>query len=144
MPLGFVFTKLLIHKRTTTRDSIAQFARPTKSPMRAIRPLSDQRSNALSIGPQLVFAAAIFAGLAAWIVLTMTLKADLVVPLIASLSFVFAAALAVVAWRGGAENPACFSYADVAGALTLIGLCIAATIEPEQVARLMASDPTQP
>jgi hypothetical protein len=91
-----------------------------------------------------VFAAAIFAGSAAWIILTMTLRADLVVPTIATLSFVFAAALAVVAWLRGGENPACVTYADVAGAITLIGLCIAATIEPEQVVRIVASDSTQP
>ncbi len=112
--------------------------------MRATRPFSDRRSNSLGNGPQLLFAAAIFAGAGVWIVLTMTLKAELVVPVIATLSFVFAGALAGVAWRRGIENPACVSYADVAGALTLIGLCIAATIEPEQVARLVASDSKQP
>ncbi len=64
----------------------------------------------------------------------MTLTADLVVPIMATLSFVFAAALAVVASLRGGENPACVTYADVAGAITLIGVCIAATIEPEQMA----------
>jgi len=112
--------------------------------MRTTRPLYDQRSNPLAIGPQLAFAAAIFAGLVAWIGLSMTLAADLVVPVVATLLFVFAAALAGVAWRRSGENPARVTYADVAGALTLIGLCVAATIEPEQVVRIVASDSIQP
>ena len=108
--------------------------------MRTTRPLYDQRSNPVGVGPQLTFAAAIFAGLAAWTGLSMTLTADFVVPMIATLSFLFAAALAAVAWRRGGENPTCVTYADVAGAITLIGLCIAATIEPEQVVRIVARD----
>ena len=37
-------------------------------------------------------------------------------------------------------NPANVTYADVAGALTLIGLFAAATIEPEQLVRLVGDD----
>jgi hypothetical protein len=112
--------------------------------MRTIRPLYGQRSKPVGIGPRLTFAAAIFGGLAAWAGLSMTLTAGLVVPMIATLSFLFAAALAVVGWSRGGENPACVTYADVAGAITLIGLCIAATIEPEQMVRIVARDSTQP
>ena len=112
--------------------------------MRTIRPLYGQRNKPVGIGPQLTFAAAIFGGLAAWTGLNMTLTVDLVVPMIATLSFLFAAALAVVAWSRGGENPASVTYADVAGAITLIGLCIAATIEPEQMVRIVARDSTQP
>jgi hypothetical protein len=112
--------------------------------MRTTRPLYDQRSNPLGIGPQLAFAAAIFAGLVAWIGLLMTLAADLVVPMVATLLFVFAAALAGVAWLRGSANHANVTYADVAGALTLIGICVAATIEPEQLARIVASGSLQP
>ena len=113
--------------------------------MRTIKPLYDQRGNLVANGPQLTFVAAVFFGLVAWTGLAMTLPADLVVLTMATLSFVIAAALAVVAWRRGGENPACVTYADVAGVLTLIGLCIAATIEPEQVVvRIVARDSTQP
>jgi hypothetical protein len=112
--------------------------------MRTTRPLYDQRSNRLDTGPQLAFAAAILAGLVAWTGLLMTPATDLVVPIVATLLFVFAAVLAGVAWLRGGENLAHVTYADVAGALTLIGLCAAATIEPEQVVRVIASDSTQP
>ena len=111
--------------------------------MRTTRFRYSQRSNPLSIGPQVAFAVSIFAGLVAWISLRITLAADLVAPMVATLLFVFAAALAGVAWRGG-ENVARVTYGDVAGALTLIGLCVAATIEPEQVVRIVASHSTQP
>ena len=36
-------------------------------------------------------------------------------------------------------DPDNVTYADVAGALTLIGLCAAATIDPEQMVRLVES-----
>ncbi len=108
------------------------------------RPLDDQRGKPVGIGPQLTFAAAVFAGIAAWTGLTMILTADLVAPMIVTLSFLFAAALAVVAWWRSSKNPASVTYADVAGAITLIGLCIAATIEPEQMVRIVARDSTQP
>ena len=112
--------------------------------MRTIRPLYGQRSKPAGIGPWLAFATAIFGGLAAWTVLSMTVTAGLVVPMVATMSFLFAAALAVVAWSRGSENPAGVTYADVAGAITLIGLCIAATIEPGQMVRIVAGDSTQP
>jgi hypothetical protein len=112
--------------------------------MRTIRPLYGQRSKQAGIGPWLAFAAAVFGGIAVWTGLSMTVTAGLVVPMVATLSFLFAAALAVVAWSRAGENPAGVTYADVAGAITLIGLCIAATIEPEQMARIVARDSTQP
>ena len=112
--------------------------------MRTTKKFHVQRSNAVGIGPQLTFAAAIFVGLAVWTGLSTTLTADLVVPIMATLSFGFAAALAIVASLRGCENPACVTYADVAGAITLIGVCIAATIEPEQMLRIFAGDSARP
>ena len=112
--------------------------------MRTTRPLYEHRSNSLGVGPQLAFAAAILAGLVAWVGLPMTVPADLVVPIVATLLFVFAAALAGIAWRRGGEKLATVTYADVAGALTLIGICVAATIEPGQLMRIVASGSTQP
>jgi hypothetical protein len=112
--------------------------------MRTTKNFHVQRSNAAGIGPQLTFVAAIFAGLAVWTGLSMTQPADLVVPIMATLSFGFAAAMAVVASLRGGEHPAYVSYADVAGAITLIGVCIAATIEPEQMLRIIAGDSARP
>ena len=112
--------------------------------MRTTKDSHVQPTNAVLIGPQLTFAGAIFAGLAIWTGLSATLPPDLVVPIMATLSFGFAAAMAVVAWLRGFENPACVTYADVAGAITLIGVCIAATIDPEQMVRIIAGDSARP
>jgi hypothetical protein len=112
--------------------------------MRTTKNFHVQRSNAVGIGPPLTFAAAIFAGLAIWTGLSMTQPADLVVPIMATLSFGFAAAVAIVASVRGCENPACVTYADVAGAITLIGVCVAATIEPEQMVRIIGGDSARP
>ena len=108
--------------------------------MRITKSLYGQRNGPLGIGPQLVFAAAILASVAVWIGLTMTPPTDLVLPWVATLLLVFAAGLAVVAWRRGGEDPTRVTYADVAGALTLIGLCVAATIDPDQLVRIVESD----
>ena len=65
-------------------------------------------------------------------------------PAVATLLLVLAAGFAVVAWRQRSEFPARVTYTDVAGALTLIGLCAAATIDPDQMVRIVAGDSTQP
>ena len=49
----------------------------------------------------------------------------------------FAALFGAIAWRRERKNSDNVTYADVAGALTLIGLFAAATIEPEQLVRLV-------
>jgi hypothetical protein len=103
-----------------------------------------ERGDLPGIGPQLGFAAAALAGLAAGSGLVVTISADLMMPVVATLLLAFAAGFATIAWRRRDENPARVTYADVAGALTLIGLCAAATIDPDQFARIVESDSTQP
>ena len=87
--------------------------------------------------PELSFAAATLAGFAAWAVSSAHLPADLVMPVVASIFFAFAAAFALTAWLRRGADPSRVTYADVAGALTLIGVCAAATIEPEQMVSLV-------
>jgi len=111
---------------------------PAKTP----RTASDHSNAHAGIGPELAFAGATFAGFAAWGASKGTLPPDLVMPVVATLFLVFAAALAVVAWRHRRMDPSHVTYADVAGALTLIGLCAAATIDPEQMVRLVESGHT--
>ena len=100
-----------------------------------------ERSDLSGVGPQLGFATAALAGLVAG---SLTAPADLMMPVVATLLLTFAAGFAVIAWRRRDEDPARVTYADVAGALTLIGLCAAATIDPDQLARIVESDSTQP
>ena len=61
-------------------------------------------------------------------------------PVIATMFLTFAAGFAVVAWRRRrVEDPTRVTYADVAGALTLIGLFAASTIDPDQLVRIVES-----
>ena len=60
-------------------------------------------------------------------------------PVVATLFLAFAATFGAIAWRRGRMDAGDVTYRDVAGALTLIGLCAAATIDPEQMMRLVQS-----
>ena len=95
-------------------------------------------SNLLGISPQLGFAGATLAAFAAYAGLSSTASHHVVMPVVATMFLVFAAVFAVVAWRRRAEDPTTVTHADVAGALTLIGLFAAATIDPDQLVRIVA------
>ena len=96
------------------------------------------------IGPLLGFAAALLVGLAAWAAARAALSPDAVVPVVSTLLLVLAGLFGVTAWRNGKMDPGNVTYADVAGALTLIGLCAAATIDPEQMIRLADAGRARP
>jgi hypothetical protein len=97
---------------------------------------ADQHSLAGS-DPRLGFAAAILACVVVWVVSSRTLPPDAVMPAVSTVLLGFAALFGVIAWRRGCMDSANVTHADVAGALTLIGLCAAATIEPDQMMRLV-------
>jgi hypothetical protein len=88
-------------------------------------------------GPHLGYVAAILAGVAVWSLSRATLQADLVMPFLSTLLFTLAAVFGAAAWWRGWMDPNGVTYRDVAGALTLIGLCAAATIEPDQMLRIV-------
>ena len=95
-----------------------------------------------ALGPPLAFFAAIVATAVTAGTAAGTLPWDAVLPLIATVLFIFAAAVAAFAWRQRkAREQASLTYLDVAGALTLIGIFAAALIEPEQMVRVVAERP---
>jgi hypothetical protein len=94
------------------------------------------RVGAEGYGPQLAFAAATIAGFAAWAGCTATLPSGFAAPIVTSLLLLLAAIFGAVAWLCRYEDPGNVTYKDVAGALTLIGLCASATIDPEHLLRL--------
>ena len=96
-----------------------------KSRLRTARPTANDGSRRRALGPELAFGGAVFASFAAWGASTVTLPPDLIMP--------------VVARRDRDLDSGQVTYADVAGALTLIGLCAAATIDPDQMVRLVES-----
>jgi hypothetical protein len=109
--------------------------------MKTTRRWGKQDTDRLGIGPQLGFAAATLSGFAAWSGLIGTTSRDLAMPVLATLFFLFAATFAMTAWRRrGLEDPTRVTYADVAGALTLIGLFAASTIDPEHLVRTVIGE----
>jgi hypothetical protein len=86
-----------------------------------------------------VFAAAILAAGALWFFTAMTWPHDVVLPLVSSFLFLCSALIAFMAWRRGRRRyPQLVDYWDVAGAVTLVGICVATLVEPEQMVRLVA------
>jgi hypothetical protein len=111
--------------------------------MRTTKRWIRRESDPLGIGPQLGFAAATFSVFAAWSGLVVTVRPELVMPIVTTLLLVFAVVFGLIAWRRGAEDPTRVTYADVAGALTLIGLFAASTLDPDQVVRMVVGERTE-
>ncbi|MBX9842320.1 MAG: phage holin family protein [Xanthobacteraceae bacterium] len=88
-------------------------------------------------GPQFAFAAATLTGFTVWAGCAATLPHGFGAPIVTTVFFVLGAIFAIVAWRCRKDDPTNITYTDVAGALTLIGLCLSATIEPDPLLRLV-------
>lgn len=102
------------------------------------------RRSRLDHGPPLAFAAAVLVAFAALLAATLALPGDAVWPAISSLFFVLATLAALAAWRLGQPAAHRMSYWDVAGALTLFGICAGAMIDPDQMVRLVENAPRNP
>jgi hypothetical protein len=96
--------------------------------------------DSVRLGPQSGFAAGIFIALAVWVTSKATLAPELVMPLLVGVFLILAGTFAMMArWSRSFDHAENVTYADVAGALTLIGLCVGATIDPDQIVRLVHS-----
>lgn len=91
-------------------------------------------------GPELAFAASTLACVAAWGAMHHTFDAALIRPAIATVIFALAAVIALAAWRYRKADPNNVTYADVAGALTLIGMCVASTIDPHEFVHVVFAE----
>jgi hypothetical protein len=96
-----------------------------------------QRGHAWIAGPIAVFAAAVVTAFAASALCTAAFSRDLALPLASVLSFAFAGVVACGTWRRERVPAGAVTYWDVAGALTFIGLCAGALVEPDQLVRLV-------
>lgn len=106
--------------------------------MSITNPLQGRRAHASrpAVGPQIALAGALAVVLGVAILVRQTLAGDALLPAVSLLLFVLAAAVAPLAWlRVPPERQ--FSYADLAGVLAFIGICVAALVEPEQLVRLV-------
>ena len=88
-------------------------------------------------GPVLALTGALAATLAAAAMLQPSIAREALVPAAATLLFMSAAAIALIAALRPV-SPRRFNYWDAAGVLTFIGICAAATVEPEQMVQLVA------
>jgi len=94
------------------------------------------------MGPRAGFLAALLAALGAAATARAMLSPDHLMPVVASVFLVFAAAFGALAcWRGRMDESG-LTYRDVAGALTLIGICAAAAIDSEQMIRIAQLQPS--
>src|SRR5690242_8959729 len=104
----------------------------------------------MTTGPVIALTGALAGTLAVAAVLQPQVAREALVPLAATLIFLFAAVVAGLAWlrpkslrpkslRPKSRRPKSrrqFTYWDAAGVLTFIGICVSASVEPEQMVQL--------
>jgi hypothetical protein len=95
-------------------------------------------------GPEIMFAVTVLSGFTAMAAGTAVLASDLVLPVTSTLFFalaLLAVLVALIASRGHyAREADHITYWDVAGALTLFGICVASQIDPDQMVRLVEGE----
>jgi hypothetical protein len=89
-------------------------------------------------GPELAFAGTLLIAFAAMVAGTKMLPGDLVLPVVSTIFFALACLVALVALlRERACDQRRMTYWDVAGALTLFGICVASQVDADQMVRLV-------
>jgi hypothetical protein len=91
-------------------------------------------------GPHFAFLGSIIGIAALWYLADAWLHRDLVIPMVSTAALALAAGFALLAHWHRTRLPSQVSYGDVAGALVLVGLCAAATIEPDQFVRTVLQE----
>jgi hypothetical protein len=97
-----------------------------------------QRSGPGPSGPTITFGAAVLMAFVLMLA-TATLPKDFALAAISSLFFSLAALVALIAWVFHKEDERTVSYWDVAGALTLFGICAGTLLDSDQLVRLIES-----
>ncbi|HEY6755587.1 MAG TPA: hypothetical protein VI077_12920 [Pseudolabrys sp.] len=96
------------------------------------------RASRRTRGPEFAFAGTLLVAFAAMVAGTKMLPSDLVLPVVSTIFFVLACLVALVA---SLHDRACeqsrMTYWDVAGALTLFGICVASQVDAEQMVRFV-------
>jgi hypothetical protein len=93
-----------------------------------------------AFGPAIALAAAVTIALAGSAIATAALPKDAVLPFVVLMLYVLAAAVALIASHlGRPSERGILSYWDVAGAITVFGICASTMVDPDQLVRIMAS-----
>jgi hypothetical protein len=96
-------------------------------------------------GPQTLALATLLAGFGAFGLLVLFLPPPLILPALSTLLLATAGGIALIAWCRPLQHQSMFSYWDIAGALTFIGIAAALMSEPDQALPLLeASRPASP
>lgn len=104
-----------------------------------------QGSRHSTLGPPVLFAAAVVLAFAALGVSVATLERNLALAVMSTLLFVLAAFIALGAWVLRARlSGAAVTYWDVAGALLLIGIGAGVLIDADQLVQLFGAAPRKP
>jgi hypothetical protein len=90
-------------------------------------------------GPSAAFAAAVMTAFVALAVSATMLPKDFALAAVSTLFFAFAALVALIAWRLGQPSNHTLSYWDVAGVLTLCGICAATLMDAEPLVQFIES-----
>jgi hypothetical protein len=89
-------------------------------------------------GPEFAFAGTLLIDFAGMVASTKMLPSDLVLPVVSTIFFVLACLVALVAsLRDHTCEQSRMTYWDVAGALTLFGICVASQVDAEQMVRFV-------
>jgi hypothetical protein len=86
-------------------------------------------------GPELAFAGTLLIAFAAMVAGTKMLPGDLVLPVVSTIFFALACLVAMLRERACDQRR--MTYWDVAGALTLFGICVASQVDADQMVRLV-------
>jgi asparagine N-glycosylation enzyme membrane subunit Stt3 len=95
-------------------------------------------------GPEIGFIAAVLITFVSWTVSLKAVASDLVMPGLMATFLLFACVFAAIGLRQRNADPRRPTYWDIAGALTFIGICASATIDPDQMVRLVEGAPRKP
>ncbi len=93
-----------------------------------------------AVSPELYFAAALIAALAAFTYALTVLSPDWIMPIVATVFLGSAVLVALFAREQPKLRTDRISHRDVAGALVLIGICAAAGIDGDQMLRVLNID----
>jgi hypothetical protein len=100
-----------------------------------------RRAGLDAVGPEIALAGACLFAIGVFKLLQTVVPDAAMLPLIVSIFFVMAGTAGFWAWRlGTPSRTRQLNYWDVSGLLTFIGICLAAVIEPEALAQLVAVD----
>ncbi len=89
----------------------------------------------ISWGPPAILAGAVTIAAATWFYVSRHHAPEMLLPAIATLFFALAAAIAAIAWNRTTNQSV--NYRDVTGLLVVLGIGVAAAIEPDQMIQLL-------